>query len=145
MLAARHVAGSSGSPPAMRASHLAPQRIEHRQRASQAFTIAKQADLPPHQILHFRNRDGAPAIVRRLAPPVTGHVEFDDLLRLDRPPAGRIVSHRTAGAGAEDQALEQRVARQPVGAVHAGAGDLARRIQTRNRRPSVDVGLRRRP
>ena len=121
--------------------HLAPQRIQHGERAAQSFAIAKQADLAPHQILHFRNRDGAPALVGRLAPAVTCRVELDDLLRLDRPLARRIVAHRTPGAGAEDETLEQRIARQPVGAVHAGAGDLARRVQTRNRGAPVDVGL----
>ena len=43
--------------------------------------------------------------------------------------------------GAEDQPLEQRVAGQAVGAVHAGAGDLAGREQARHRRASLEVGL----
>ena len=34
--------------------HLAPQRIQHGERAAQSFAIAEQADLAPHQILHFR-------------------------------------------------------------------------------------------
>ena len=42
--------------------------------------------------------------------------------------------------GAEHHALEQRVRRQPVGAVHAGAGRLARGPQAGQRRGAVEVG-----
>ncbi len=39
----------------------------------------------------------------------------------------------------EDQALEEGVGRQPVGAVHARAGDLAARVEPRHRRPAAQV------
>ncbi len=39
----------------------------------------------------------------------------------------------------EDEAFEERVGRQPVRAVHAGAGDLAARVQPRHGRASVQV------
>ena len=40
----------------------------------------------------------------------------------------------------EHQPLEQGVRRQPVGAVDAGARDLAARVQTRDARTTVQVG-----
>ena len=43
-------------------------------------------------------------------------------------------------AAAEDEALGQRVRRQPVGAVQAGAGRLADRVQAGDRRAAVEVG-----
>ena len=46
-----------------------------------------------------------------------------------------------AGAGAEHQPLEQRVAGQPVRAVHAGAGDLAGREESRQRGAAPLVGV----
>ncbi len=39
-----------------------------------------------------------------------------------------------------DEAFEERVGREPVGAVHAGAGDLAARVQAGHRGASVGVG-----
>ena len=52
-----------------------------------------------------------------------------------------VAAHRLRRARTEHQALEQRVAGQPVGAVNAGAGDLAGREQPRDRRASVQIGL----
>ena len=43
-------------------------------------------------------------------------------------------------APAEDEALEQRVRREPVRAVDAGAGALARRVEAGNRGAPVEVG-----
>ena len=42
----------------------------------------------------------------------------------------------------EDQALEQRVRRQPVGAVHAGAGHLAAGVEALEGGPAEQVGAR---
>ena len=53
--------------------------------------------------------------------------------------------HRRRGARAEDQPLEQRVARQPVRAVHAGAGDLAGGEQPGQRCAARRGRCRRRP
>ena len=50
------------------------------------------------------------------------------------------LGHRRGRAGAEDEALEQRVAGQPVGAVDAGARHLAGGGQARHRAPSPQVG-----
>ena len=47
--------------------------------------------------------------------------------------------------GGEHHALEQRVRRQPVGAVHARARDLARGPESGQRRGAVEVGDARRP
>ena len=58
-----------------------------------------------------------------------------------RPRAGRGLDHRLPGPAAEDEPLEQRVAGQAVGAVDAGAGDLAGGEQPGHRRPAVEVGL----
>ncbi len=52
-----------------------------------------------------------------------------------------LFSHRTACPCAEDEAFEQRVAGQSVGAVHARACDLAGGEQSGNRRSSVEIGL----
>ena len=50
---------------------------------------------------------------------------------------------RTLGDPArEHQALEQRVGGEPVGAVHAGAGDLAGGVQPRHAGPAPQVGAR---
>ena len=54
------------------------------------------------------------------------------------PDAARL--DRLDDPGAEHHALEQRVRRQPVGAVHARAGDLARGPQPGQRRGAVEVG-----
>ena len=62
----------------------------------------------------------------------------------DGPGVGRprgIPGGGAAGARTEDQALGQRVGAQPVGAVDADAGDLARGVQARQRRRAVDVGV----
>src|SRR5690606_30821150 len=40
----------------------------------------------------------------------------------------------------EHQPFEQRVGGRPVGAVHAGAGDLAARVQALDRGAAVQVG-----
>ena len=48
---------------------------------------------------------------------------------------------RPPGPGAEHQALRQRVRAQPVGAVDAHAGALARGVEARQRRRAVDVGV----
>ena len=62
------------------------------------------------------------------------------------PRAGcRVRGDRVAGARAEHGALEQRVRREPVRAVHAGAGDLADGVEARERRAAEQVGGRRRP
>ena len=53
--------------------------------------------------------------------------------------------HGRAGARAEDDAFEQRIAGQAVGAVHAGAGHFARREQARQTGRAVEVRCARRP
>ena len=55
-------------------------------------------------------------------------------------PARSSGQHVRGDPPAEDQPLQQRVGRQPVGAVHAGAGRLAAGVQARHRGPSVQVG-----
>ena len=45
------------------------------------------------------------------------------------------------GAAAEDQRVQQRVRAQPVAAMDGHAGDLARRVQARDRGAADDVGL----
>ena len=54
--------------------------------------------------------------------------------------SGRLL-HRRRRARAEHQPFEQRVAREPVRAVDAGAGDLAGREQSRQRGPAPLVGV----
>src|SRR5437763_1142220 len=49
--------------------------------------------------------------------------------------------HRKAGPRAEDQPLDQRVSRRPVGAVDAGAGHLPRRKESRQRCTPPLVGF----
>ena len=47
---------------------------------------------------------------------------------------------RERRAAAEDEALEQRVRREPVRSVHAGRSALARRVETRELAASVEIG-----
>ena len=54
---------------------------------------------------------------------------------------GRRARHRRGRPGAEHEPLEQRVAGQPVGPVHAGACHLASGEQCRNRRAAVEIGF----
>ena len=56
-----------------------------------------------------------------------------------RPAPVRAFAHRLPRARAEHHAFQQRVARQPVGAVHARARDFARRVQPRQTRPAVQI------
>ncbi len=80
---------------------------------------------------------GGPRRARRAPPRVAA-----PRLGLDRPeipPARPAASRRRPGA--EHQALEQRIAGEAIGAVDAGAGDLARRKQPGHRRASPQVGL----
>ena len=58
----------------------------------------------------------------------------------NRRPAGGLGERRARRAGAEHEALGERVGGEPVGAVQAGAGALADRVQARERGPPVDVG-----
>ena len=51
----------------------------------------------------------------------------------------RLAERRQSGATAEDEALEQRVRGEPVGAVDAGTGDLAGGIETVYLRPPFEV------
>ena len=53
----------------------------------------------------------------------------------------RGLQHRSGRSGAEHQPFEQRVARQPVGAVDAGARHFASREQLRDRRAAVEIGF----
>src|SRR5207247_9880733 len=50
-----------------------------------------------------------------------------------------VPQYGAAGPRAEDQPLEKRVARQAVGAVHAGAGDLSGGVQPGNRGPAPEI------
>ena len=51
----------------------------------------------------------------------------------------RLVERRRRGAAAEDEALAERVGGEPVGAVQAGAGALADRVEARQRGAAVEV------
>ncbi len=51
----------------------------------------------------------------------------------------RLFAHGASSTRAEDEPFQQRVAGQPVGAVDAGTGDLARCIKSRQRGPRIDV------
>ena len=55
-------------------------------------------------------------------------------------PGREVGGDRVAGAGAEDGTLQQRVRGEPVRTVHAGAGDLADRVEAGDRRAALDVG-----
>ena len=69
---------------------------------------------------------------RRVAAPSRSASDVDRL-GLRRQLGGDVVGD-PAG---EDEALEQRVRGEPVGAVHARAGDLAARVQARDRRTAA--------
>ena len=56
-----------------------------------------------------------------------------------------IAERRQRGAAAEHEALGERVRGQPVGAVQAGAGRLADRVEPGQRRAPVEVAWPRRP
>ena len=101
--------------------------------------IAHESGVAPHQLLQGgpaerdphgtrfgrrRGSGGAPGEARGVRP-------------RSRADVG---GHRVAGARAEHGALEQRVRREPVGAVHARAGDLAHGVEVRHARASGQVG-----
>ena len=91
----------------------------HRARPDQTRVTPHRSDQPPRSSAPPAMRAGARGRSRTSGPAV----------------APRSGGRMRGGAGAEDQPFEQRVAREPVGAVHAGAGDLARPRTV----PGIDV------
>ena len=80
-----------------------------------------------HAIRAVRSLAGRPPLLGRPTP------------RRDRERNGCRTPHRSPRPRAEHHALQQRIAGQPVGAVHPGAGDLARRVQSRQAGTPVEV------
>ena len=134
--------GERGSPSRHAVARRAARRraCARRARATRGSSTASAAQSPSRSrnrptCRHIRSCDFATVGDRRA--PSAGsiarsrdRVELDDLAA--RPAiAPAVVAHRPPGARAEHQPLEQRVAGQPVGAVHAGARDLAGGEQAR--------------
>ena len=97
------------------------------------------------------DRRPTPAVIARCTSSAAPGVEQRGRPRLGAPvrrggssPAASRAVMSSAIRRGEDQALEQRVGGQPVGAVHAGAGDLAAGVQARSEVPAAQVGARRR-
>ncbi len=100
----------------------------------EAFGIAHEAGPIEHDARQRPRRLTAPSRHQR-----RGVVDHRTERRVDERAA-----HGGRGACAEHEALEQRIARQAVRAVDAGARDFAGREQAGQRRAAVEVGRRHR-
>src|SRR5437588_5878421 len=85
-------------------------RLERRYCRCQPRSVADNAATIPHQATNFRFRCKRERDMRRAAMCCRG---------------SRGLAHGAARARSEDDALEQRIARQAIRAVYAGARDLA--------------------
>ena len=100
--------------------------------------VAHQPGVLPHQFLQRRARERSGRRRSRALPPSRGHSSAGSRQPGTRTrerrggpePDAASDSDRVAGTRAEHGALQQRVRGQPVRAVHAGAGDLADRVET---------------
>lgn len=102
--------------------------------------VTDQARCAPHQRRHRRavgllTLDASGRLAGRLAGRFAHHRRGQGRRRLGRD------RHGHCRSGAQDQPLEQRVAGEAIGAVHARAGDLASRKQARDAGAPGKVGV----
>jgi len=110
---------------------IVPRRIKDGQRPHQPFAIPEESDVPPHDARQL-NRVGLQSRrkpARRSLRRLRGRGRSRGLVR----------SHRTSRPRAEDEALEQRIAGEAVGAMHARAGNLACGKQAGDGRSPIEI------
>jgi hypothetical protein len=119
---AQHGAQRAAGPAGQQAGVLVAEELQLAQRAAQGLAVAQDAGVAGHQARQLQAQAAQGLGVHRRAVSRTGSSPTSE--RRGRG-LGRHRDRALHGAAREDQALQQRVAGQPVGPVHAGAGHLA--------------------
>jgi len=102
---------------------------------AQSGLIAKQTSIGPHRCSKIGDNLFDEFLFLRI------QVHSSTLLRAGRDQRQSVVKNRLRGSRPKDQPLQQRIRRQPVGAVHSSAGCLARRVKPRQTGAAAQVRL----
>ena len=123
---------STGSPRASARSwaRAARKPAASRSSATRSHIRGRSAQRTPPATSHSRTR----GVTTSAAPAGTYAPAGADAPASARRKVHHVPRDGARGAPAKDQALQQRVAGEPIGAVDAGAGHLAHRVEARHRR-----------